>query len=112
MGRRDGRRPLAALADPTRRRVVELLREGPQRASDLARAVDMSPPAMSRHLKTLLQQGLVADARDPEDARVRLFRLRPDRFDELDDWLEHIRAFWTEQLANLKRHVEREDRSA
>ena len=48
----------------------------------------------------------------PEDARVRLFRLRPDRFDELDDWLEHIRAFWTEQLASLKRHVERGDRGA
>ena len=59
-----------ALADPTRRRVVELLGDGPRRAGELAAAVDASSPAMSRHLRILLEAGIVSDERVTEDARV------------------------------------------
>jgi DNA-binding transcriptional ArsR family regulator len=67
-----------ALADPTRRRVVQLLGTRPHRAGELADATGMSQPAMSRHLKILLTSGIVKDDRVPEDARVRLFRLEPE----------------------------------
>lgn len=98
---------LSALADPTRRRVVELLQGGPLRAGELADRTGMSHPAMSRHLKILLQRGLVEDLRLREDARVRLFRLRPEAFDELERWVAGVRSFWTDQLASFKQRVER-----
>ncbi len=98
---------LAALADPTRRAVIERLRDGPLRAGELASSFGMSPPAMSRHLRVLRERGLVEEARaDPTDARVRLYRLRPDGFDELWEWLAEVRATWTEQLDALREHVE------
>src|SRR5438874_1918152 len=71
---------LAALADPSRRRVVEQLREGPQRAGDLAAAGGLSAPAMSRHLRVLRRSGLVEERGVEHDARVRLYRLRPEAF--------------------------------
>jgi len=95
-----------ALADPTRRRVVELLGEGPRRAGELASAVDASSPAMSRHLRVLLEAGIVADERVREDARVRLFRLRPESLVALQAWLDQLKAQWDEQLGSFKRHVE------
>jgi len=105
-------RTLAALADPTRRGVVDLLRRKPQRAGDLAAAFDMSPPAMSRHLRVLRKTGLV-DVEDGEledDARVRVYRLRPEPFAELRDWLTEVETFWTGQLDAFKRHAERPGR--
>lgn len=95
-----------ALADPTRRRVVELLGEGPRRAGELAAAVDASPPAMSRHLRVLLEAGIVSDERVSEDARVRMFRLRPESLVALQAWLDQLKAQWDEQLGSFKRHVE------
>ena len=95
-----------ALADPTRRRVVELLGEGARRAGELAAAAGTSPPVMSRHLRTLLEAGLVADERIPGDARVRVFRLRPEPVHALQAWLDQLQAHWNEQLASFKRHVE------
>ncbi|MEM1249896.1 MAG: metalloregulator ArsR/SmtB family transcription factor [Acidobacteriota bacterium] len=97
---------LSALADPTRRQVIELLRAGPLRAGELAERSGMSRPAMSRHLKILLRSGLLLDERVAEDARIRLFRLRPEALDELGDWVEATRAFWTDQLASFKKHAE------
>jgi DNA-binding transcriptional ArsR family regulator len=97
---------LAALADPTRRRVVELLGEGPKRAGMLSTAVNASPPAMSRHLRILLQAGLVVDERVPEDARARVFRLRPESVVALQAWLDQLKAHWDEQLASFQRHAE------
>jgi DNA-binding transcriptional ArsR family regulator len=97
---------LAALADPTRRRVVELLGEGPKRAGALSAAVGMSPPALSRHLRVLLDAGVVADERLPEDARARVFRLRPESVVALRAWLDQVKAEWDEQLSSFKRHVE------
>lgn len=101
---------LAALADPTRRRVVEALRRRPRRAGELASAFRMSPPAMSRHLRVLRREGLVEEERVEEDARVRVYRLRPERFRDLQGWLREVEAFWTEQLDAFKSHAERKGR--
>ena len=95
-----------ALADPTRRKVIELLRKKPQRAGDLAAAFDMVPPAMSRHLRVLRTSGLVEEGGLPEDARVRVYRLRAEPFGELRAWLDEIEAFWADQLGAFKAHAE------
>ena len=98
---------LAALADPTRRRVVDLLRVRPRRAGELARAFRMSPPAMSRHLRVLRTRGLIEEERVEKDARVRIYRLRPERFRDLQAWLREVEVFWTEQLEAFASHAER-----
>jgi DNA-binding transcriptional ArsR family regulator len=98
---------LLALADPTRRRVVDLLRERPRRAGELAAAFGASPPAMSRHLKVLRTRGLVEEERSEEDARCRVYRLRPEPFRDLSAWLAEVEAFWTGQLGAFKSHAER-----
>jgi DNA-binding transcriptional ArsR family regulator len=99
---------LQALADPTRLGVVQLLSSGPQRAGDLAAASGISAPAMSKHLRVLLEAGLVADERPPDDARVRIFRLRPESVVALRAWLDQLQAHWDDQLRAFKRHVEGE----
>jgi DNA-binding transcriptional ArsR family regulator len=96
----------AALAEPTRRQVIELLRERPRRASELAARVGTSGPAMSRHLRVLRTSGLVADERVDHDARLHVYRLRPEPFDALGEWLDEVRAFWTGQLGAYQAHVE------
>jgi DNA-binding transcriptional ArsR family regulator len=95
-----------ALADPTRRQVVELLGQTPRRAGELAAAVGMSAPAMSRHLRVLLAAGIVVDERTARDARLRYFRLRPRSMAALQAWLDQLQAHFDEQLASFKRHVE------
>ncbi|MGH0034680.1 MAG: metalloregulator ArsR/SmtB family transcription factor [Myxococcota bacterium] len=97
---------LQALADPTRRRVVDLLRERPRRAGELAAHFRMSPPAMSRHLRVLRQRGLVQEDRVEDDARVRVYRLCPEPFRDLQQWLDSVESFWTDQLDAFKRHAE------
>src|SRR5713101_9375458 len=86
---------LAALADPTRRHVVELLRERPRRAGELAAACAMSGPAISRHLRVLRVSGLieVEEERFDQDARLRVYRLRPEPFVTLTAWLDQMQAF-------------------
>lgn len=101
---------LSALADPTRRRVVELLRGGPRRASELAEGVGMARTAMTRHLRVLRRSGLVEVETPEHDARERVYRLRPDRFVTLQAWLDQVEAFWSEQLGLFKAHVERTPR--
>ena len=100
-------RTFAALADPTRRRVVELLRERPHRAGELAAAFDASAPAMSRHLRVLRTRGLVTEERVDGDARVRVYRLRREPFDALQLWLRELESFWTDQLDSFGAHVAR-----
>ena len=95
-----------ALADPTRRRVIELLGEQARRAGELSAAAGTSAPVMSRHLRTLLEAGLVSDERVPGDARLRVFRLRREPVLALQAWLDQLQAQWNEQLAAFKRHVE------
>ena len=99
-------RTLAALADPNRRRTVDLLRERPRRAGELAESLGLTPPAMSRHLRALRQSGLVEESHPAFDARVRVYRLRPGPMDELKAWLEAAENHWADQLSALKAHVE------
>jgi DNA-binding transcriptional ArsR family regulator len=100
-------RTLAALADPYRRRVVDLLRERPHRAGELAEAARISFPAMSRHLRTLRKSGLVEEERDEFDSRVRIYRLRPEAMAELKIWLAETDALWARQLSAFKAHLQR-----
>jgi DNA-binding transcriptional ArsR family regulator len=97
----------AALSDQTRQQVVQLLSGGPLRAGELASASRTSAPTMSRHLRVLLQAGIVADERPPEDARTRVFHLRPESIAAVQEWLDELQAHGDEQLASFKRHVER-----
>lgn len=99
---------LAALADPHRRQVVELLRERPRRAGELSQAVGLAPPAMSRHLKTLKQSGLIEESHPAFDARVRVYQLRAEPMVDLLRWLEQTERMWSAQLAAFKAHLERE----
>lgn len=100
-------RTFAALADPTRRGVIELLRKGPRRAGDIAERLDATAPAMSRHLRVLRKCGIVEEAHESDDARVRVYRLRPEPFGALRTWLDDVEAFWSGQLASFKAHAER-----
>lgn len=100
-------RTLAALADPHRRRVIELLRERPHRAGELAQRTGLALPAMSRHLRQLREGGLVAESHPHFDARVRIYELDPKPMAALKRWLEETEALWSTQLAAFKRHVER-----
>ena len=95
-----------ALADPTRRQVVQLLGRRPHRAGELALATGMSPPALSRHLKLLLSSGMVQDERVPDDARVRVFRLQPESLVSVQAFLDQLQAEWRDQLGSFKRHLE------
>ena len=99
----------SALADPTRRRVVELLGDRARRVGELAEEVGTSAPVMSRHLRILLEAGFVTDERVPGDARLRVFRLRREPVLALQAWLYQLQAHWNEQLGAFKRYVEQKD---
>jgi len=98
---------LGALADPARRGVVELLRKKPRRAGELAHALSLSAPNMSRHLRILRRSGLVEEGGIDDDARVRVYRLRAEPFRALRDWLTEVEAFWGAELASFKAHAEK-----
>ena len=97
---------LRALADPARLRVVEVLSEAPRRAGELAEDIGLPAPTMSKHLRALLDAGIVEDERRQEDARVRVFRLRRESVVAVRAWLDQIQAHWDEQLGSFKSHVE------
>jgi DNA-binding transcriptional ArsR family regulator len=99
-------RTLAALADPHRRKVIELLGERPRRAGELADAVGLAPPALSRHLRALKASGLIGDEHPEYDARVRIYTLRPEPMANLKSWLETMERHWATQLAAFKAHLE------
>ncbi len=99
-------RTLAALADPHRRAAVDLLRQGPLSAGDLARALAIPPPAMSRHLRALRESGLVAQTHPEFDTRLRVYALQSGPMAELKAWLAEAEALWSDQLAAFKTHVE------
>ncbi len=100
-------RTLAALADPNRRRVVELLVQRPRRAGELAEALDLPRPAMSRHLRELRQSGLVEETHPEFDARVRIYALKDGAMADLKRWLAETERMWAEQLVAFKTHVEK-----
>jgi DNA-binding transcriptional ArsR family regulator len=98
---------LAALADPVRRRAIELLQERSWRAGDLARELRVSASRMSQHLRVLRRSGLIEDDGLEDDARVRLYRLKAQPFSALRNWLDDVERFWTLELAAFKAHAER-----
>jgi DNA-binding transcriptional ArsR family regulator len=95
---------LEVLAEPTRRRIVELLAEGERSAGEIASEFPTSRPGISRHLRVLREHGLV---RTREDAQRRLYSLDPAPLEELDEWLQRYRRFWTNRLAALDTEIHR-----
>ncbi|MET0372927.1 MAG: helix-turn-helix domain-containing protein, partial [Rhizorhabdus sp.] len=83
-----------------------LLGERPRRAGELAHALKLPPPAMSRHLRALKQADLVAETHPDFDARVRIYALKEGAMADLRRWLAETEAMWTIQLAAFKAHVE------
>jgi DNA-binding transcriptional ArsR family regulator len=93
----------SALADPTRRAVLDLLRQGSQPAGRIAQAFPVSRPAISKHLRLLRRAHLVLERRE---GRNRLYQLNPEPLKAVDSWLEQYRSFWSANLASLKAFVE------
>ena len=89
-----------ALADPTRRAVLDLLRRGSQPAGEIARAFPVSRPAISKHLRLLRRAHLVQEHRE---GRHRVYQLNPEPLRAVDSWLDQYRTFWKMNLTNLKR---------
>jgi DNA-binding transcriptional ArsR family regulator len=94
-----------ALADPTRRAVLDLLRRGSQPAGEIAGAFPVSRPAISKHLRLLRRAHLVHEHRE---GRHRVYRLNPEPLRAVDSWLDLYRRFWSVNLASLKTFVEAE----
>jgi DNA-binding transcriptional ArsR family regulator len=94
---------LDVIADPTRRRILDVVRAGERSVGELVEKVGMHQPGVSRHLKVLRDAGLVEVRRD---AQRRLYRLRPEPLMELDAWLEPYRAEWSARLDSLERHLQ------
>jgi DNA-binding transcriptional ArsR family regulator len=94
-----------ALADPTRRAVLDLLRRGSQRAGQIANAFPVSRPAISKHLRLLRRAHLV---REHREGRHRVYQLNPEPLRAVDSWIEQYRVFWAANLNNLKAFVEAE----
>ena len=94
--------PWTALADPTRREIVEILARGELSAGQIAAHFKMSPPAVSQHLKTLREARLISMR---IDAQRRIYRLESEGFDELEMWLAHIRRFWSAKLDLLEKSI-------
>jgi DNA-binding transcriptional ArsR family regulator len=94
-----------ALADPTRRAVLDLLRRGSQPAGHIAQVFPVSRPAISKHLRLLRRAHLVHEHRE---GRNRVYQLNPEPLRAVDSWLEHYRSFWSASLTNLKAFVEAE----
>jgi len=95
---------LTVIAEPTRRRILDAVRDGECSVTDLVERVGMHQPGVSRHLKVLRDAGLVVVRRD---AQRRLYRLDPRPLQELDAWLEPYRAHWAGRLDALERHLDR-----
>ncbi len=91
-----------ALAEPMRRRILDLLREQPRLVGELVELLDMSQPGISKHLRVLREVGLV---RVRQDAQRRWYELRPDPLAEVDAWLEPYRKLWGDRLDALERHL-------
>jgi len=96
-----------ALADPIRRSILLMLRNGPATAGWIAQQYAVSRPAVSRHLRVLRESGLVREESMPDDARVHVYSLQREPFDGLRGWLDEVESYWTLQLESFKRHAER-----
>ncbi len=96
----------AVLAEPSRRRILDLLRDGERSVGDLVENLSLSQPGVSKHLRVLRDAGLV-EVR--VDAQRRLYQLRPEPLAELDAWLDPYRHFWSGRLDALEAHLDRKD---
>ena len=96
------------LAEPHRRRILDLLRDAERPVGDLVGILQVSQPAVSKHLRVLRDAGLV-EAR--VDAQRRVYRVRPEPLRQLDDWLAPYRAMWTVHLDALESHLDAMDPS-
>lgn len=94
------------LAEPTRRRILDLLRDGERPVGELVDRLSMSQPAVSKHLRVLRDSGLV-DVR--VDAQRRMYRLRPEPLKEVDAWIAPYRRLWDQRLDRLERHLKTMD---
>ena len=99
---------LLALADPTRRRIVELLAERERTAGELVSAFDVSAPAISQHLNVLREAGLVTTR---AEGQSRIQALNPAGFADLEAWLEKTRSVWSRRLDALERELRAEDKA-
>jgi len=95
-----------ALADPTRRAVLDLLRDGRQPAGLIAEVFPVSRPAVSKHLRLLRRANLV---REHRSGRHRLYEINPEPLKAVDQWLARYRVFWETKLSNLKTFIESQD---
>jgi DNA-binding transcriptional ArsR family regulator len=91
------------LAEPSRREILELLRDGERPVSELVDHLNLSQPAVSKHLRVMKNAGLV-EVRP--DAQQRFYRICPEPLEQLDEWLEPYRKFWTTQLDRLESHLD------
>jgi DNA-binding transcriptional ArsR family regulator len=92
-----------AIAHPGRRQLLELLQSGEKPVNALAETFNMSRPAVSQHLKVLLEAGLVTERRD---GRQRLYRLEPQKLAEVHDWISQFETFWSDKLDALGKFLE------
>jgi DNA-binding transcriptional ArsR family regulator len=93
----------AALAEPHRRHILDLLRECERSAGELVTRLDLSQPGVSKHLKVLREAGLVMVR---PVGKQRMYALRPEPLAEVDQWLEPYRVYWSERLDALEQHLE------
>ena len=98
--------PFLAVADPTRRAILDRLRDGDAPVAQLAAGFAMTRPAISRHLRVLREARLVRERRGGDDGRQRIYQLTAGPMREVARWAEGYEVFWQDSLARLKRHVE------
>jgi len=96
------------IAEPNRRAILSLLASSEQSVGEIERELRMSQPAVSKHLRVLRESGFVEST---VDAQRRLYRLRPERFQEVDAWLAQFRRFWSAHIDALERHLDRMEQS-
>jgi DNA-binding transcriptional ArsR family regulator len=102
----------AALADASRREILRMLLHKPRRAGELAEGVEMSPQALSRHLRVLRQAGLVNERGIEADARVRMYSVQSDAFESVQQWITQSEDMWRRQLLAFKTFAENLQRKA
>jgi DNA-binding transcriptional ArsR family regulator len=93
------------LAEPTRRRILDLLLDGPRAVGELVRRLKISQPGVSKHLRVLREAGLVSVR---TEAQRRIYEIRPEPLAEVAEWLEPYRRLWSERLDALERHLDEE----
>jgi DNA-binding transcriptional ArsR family regulator len=93
------------LAEPTRRRILDLLLDGPRAVGELVKRLKISQPGVSKHLRVLREAGLVSVR---SEAQRRIYEIRPEPLEEVAEWLEPYRRLWSERLDALERHLDEE----